>query len=39
MNPESQVSETAFPIGLVLVPAFVGALVWISILVSRFAAH
>lgn len=39
MNSQSHASESSSPIGLMVLPAFVGALVWLSILVSRLASY
>jgi hypothetical protein len=40
MNQQSNVgvSESSFPMGLVMVPAVLGTLVWVCVLVSRVGA-
>jgi hypothetical protein len=34
-QPNTQITESSFPMGLVLVPMVVGSLVWLCVLVSR----
>ncbi len=40
MNQQTnvQVDDSSFPMGLVVVPMVLGALVWMSVLVSRMGA-
>jgi hypothetical protein len=38
MNSHSNTQESSFPVGLMMVPALVGALVWVSILVTRLGS-
>ncbi len=35
MNPNIDASESSFPLGFIVLPTFVGALVWLCVMVQR----